>query len=175
MYFLSILYFILLLSPFAQEGDRFAEYNVVKKGDVCPIEKVVTLDDKTLEFSGKVVLVNFFATWCPPCKAEMPQLQSLWERYSGKDFVLVSIGREEKKEKLLVFQKDMKVSFPMAEDPKRDMYDLFAKGYIPRNYLMDREGKVIYQSVGFTQEEFQAMVEVLDKELEKALSEKKKK
>src|SRR5438552_18915040 len=70
---------------------------LTKVGDAVPQFTVQTVDGQTLtpeSLKGKVVLLNFFATWCGPCNAEMPHLQKLYERFKDKPFVLMSVGRE---------------------------------------------------------------------------------
>lgn len=144
---------------------------LTKVGQKAPEFKVTNLEGKEFSsknFEGKVVLINFFATWCPPCKAEFPHLEKeVWQKYKDRnDFILLSIGREETAEKLMKFKKDMNVTFPMAPDPKRQVYSLFAEKMIPRNYILNRKGEIIYQAIGYSPEEFEKLKMKLAEELE---------
>ncbi len=118
---------------------------------------------------GKVVLLNFFATWCPPCRKELPRLQKeIWDDLkSNKDLSVFVLAREEGWEKIDPFIDENKYTFPVFPDLKREVFGLFAEQSIPRNVVLDRSGKIIYQSIGFEDEEFSKMVELIKAELEK--------
>jgi len=149
------------------QGEENGEDTLTQVGKAAPSFAVTTIDGDSLDLSqlrGKVVLINFFATWCPPCLQEMPLLEKrVWERFRGKGLVLVAVGREHTDEELKAFAKQKGFSLPMAADPQRKIYGKFATGYIPRNYLIDRQGRIAYQSIGFEEEEFAVMVRVVDK------------
>ena len=134
-------------------------------GDRVPEFTVNTLDGKTIDISalrGKVVVIQFFATWCSPCQQELPVVQEkIWDIWKDRKFMLVCIGREHSMVELKEFLKDKKYTFPMAPDPDRDIYKKFATMYIPRIYIVDREGKIAYQSKGYAEEEFQQLLEVV--------------
>jgi peroxiredoxin len=119
------------------------------------------LSGKTWTFSelrGKVVLVNFWATWCPPCRKEMPDLEALYERFGSKGLVVLGISDEEAA-KVEPFIRERKVSFPVLLDPGRKVNDLFVVEGIPKSFVYDREGKLVAQSIDMrTQKQFLEML-----------------
>jgi peroxiredoxin len=141
---------------------------LTKAGQTAPGFTVKTVDGKEFSLSeakGKVLLVNFFATWCGPCIAELPVVEKqIWQKYKNDGLVMIAIGREHQASDLVDFQKKHKFSFPMAGDPKREAYSKYATAYIPRTYLINKEGRIVYQSVGFEEKEFKALLAAVEKE-----------
>lgn len=106
----------------------------------------VSLDD----LRGKVVLVNFFATWCGPCLKELPHVQEIWDQnHENSKFALIVIGREETTETINEFRLKHGYTFPMAPDPERSTYSLYARELVPRTYLVGADGKICFASTGF--------------------------
>jgi peroxiredoxin len=142
---------------------------LTKVGDLVPAFEVRTLDGKMFNsrnLKGQVVFLNFFATWCPPCIAEMPGMEKeVWQKHQSGEFAFLSVGREETEEKIRGFARKFNLTFPMAADPKREVFRLFATQNIPRNYIINREGKIVFQSTGFQGDEFQQMLKILANEL----------
>ena len=166
-----VLFLIVALSMMSIAATDEENSTLTKVGDAVPQFTIQTLDGQTLTpqgLKGKVVLINFFATWCGPCNEEMPHLQKLSQEITDKRFVMVSVGREHQQDEVKKFAQDKELSFGFAADPKRDAYKLFATQFIPRNYVIDSSGKIAFQSVGFTEEEFGRMQQVIKKSLEQA-------
>ena len=119
------------------------------------------LSGKTWTFSelrGKVVLVNFWATWCPPCRKEMPDLEALYARFASKGFVVLGISDEEAAT-AEPFIRERKVSFPVLLDPGRKVNEMFVVEGIPKSFVYDREGKLVAQSIDMrTQKQFLGML-----------------
>lgn len=117
---------------------------------------------------GKVVLLNFFATWCPPCREELPRLQKeIWDKWKTRDDLEVMVlAREEDWDKIDPFVEKAGYTFPVYPDLQREVFSLFADSYIPRNVLIDKEGKIVYQSVGYVEKEFSDLVELIETTLE---------
>lgn len=161
---------LLAVSPsVAQAQDQSAEIaktTLINKGDKAPDFTVEMVDGSKVQLSklkGKVVVVNFWATWCPPCREELKQVQKqLIDRFKGKDFFFLPISRGEKKSVVEAFRKKNNYTFPMGLDPEQSIYKLYASNYIPRNFVVGKDGKVIYVSVGYTPEEFAEMIKVIE-------------
>ncbi len=129
-------------------------------------KKGETLNSKTLK--GKVVMITFFATWCPPCRKELPHIEKeVWQKYKeNSNFELLVFGREHNSETVAKFKQEQHFTMPMLADPQRDVYSKFAHQFIPRIYLIGRDGKVIYQSKNYSEKEFGKLKKQLVKELE---------
>jgi peroxiredoxin len=160
---------LLLLGVEAIRAADEAETTLTKVGQPAPAFTVTTLDGKTFDLAahkGRVVLVNFFATWCGPCMAEMPALEKqVWQRFKGDQFTMIAIGREHTNEELGPFPQKHALSFPVAGDPKRAVYAKYATQYIPRSYVIGRDGKILFQTMGYTEAEFGQLVSAIQKEL----------
>jgi len=110
------------------------------------------------ELRGKVVLVNFWATWCPPCRKEMPDLDALYNKFKDQGFVVLAISDEETA-KVSPYLAEHKVSYPVLLDPGRKVNDLFIVEGIPKSFVYDRSGKMVAQSIDMrTRSQFLAML-----------------
>jgi peroxiredoxin len=98
------------------------------------------------DLQGKVVVVNFWATWCPPCRKEMPDLESLYEKFKDQGLVILAISDEEIG-KVKPFIQERKISYPVLLDPNRKVNEEFKIEGIPKSFVYDREGKLVAQSI----------------------------
>lgn len=163
---------ILVSTIISAQGEKSAN-QYIYVGDTAPDFTVEMLDGSKVSLSelrGKVVMLNFFATWCGPCMQEFRHIPDMIVNKFKveKDFVLLPISRQEKKETVverMKFLKTQGIDFPVGIDPERKIYSLYAKSYIPRNFIINKEGKVIFTSQGFSMEELEELVSIIEKEL----------
>lgn len=103
------------------------------------------------EFKGKVVLVNFWAAWCKPCRDEMPMLEDLRQKYGEKGLEIVAVNLAESAPRIQSFLKAFMpdgVSFVIVQDRNSQAYKQWAVRALPSSYLLDREGLVRWQGAG---------------------------
>ena len=100
-------------------------------------------------FKGKVVFLSFWATWCGPCKAELPSIQALYNRLESKGLAVVAVDMGEQKPTVAQFVKDHNLTFPVLLDGDIAVGSAYGASSIPTNYLLDRSGRLIARIIGF--------------------------
>ena len=109
-----------------------------------PDGKPVSLKD----FRGKLVFLNFWATWCTYCKGEMPAMERLYREFKNKGFVILAVNVKDKKQDALAFAKELKITYPIAMDPSGDIGLLYGAWGMPATYLIDEKGMVLARRWG---------------------------
>ncbi|HAF31222.1 MAG TPA: protein-disulfide isomerase [Bacteroidales bacterium] len=160
-----------------KKAEREAKEDVIKSTLIKVRQEVpeftfITLSNDTVNINalkGKIVFMNFFATSCPICIKELPFIESdIWAKHKdNKNFELIVFGREHNADEMISFKEKTGYTFNIVPDPGRKIYSLFAERYIPRNIVLDREGRIIYQATGFDDKEFAKLKETIEKELSK--------
>ena len=100
------------------------------------------------DFQGKVVFLNFWATWCPPCRAEMPAMEKLWQKFKEEDFVILAVDLREGKEKVSSFMKENCYTFPVLLDSRGGVANTYGIRAIPTTYLLNPEGRIVGKAMG---------------------------
>lgn len=146
---------------------KIADTTIAGEGSMAPDFTVEMVSGEKITLSdlrGKVVLLNFWATWCPPCREELKHVQAeIIDRFKGEEFVFIPVSRGEEKSTVEEFRKSTGYGFPMGLDPEQNIYRLYASNYIPRNFLIDGEGKIVLASVGYDTDEFAELIKTIEK------------
>jgi thiol-disulfide isomerase/thioredoxin len=133
---------------------------LLKKSGFAVAEKPFIASDFTLgslngsreslsSFKGKVVFLSFWATWCGPCKEELPSMQALYSKLASKGFVVLAVDIGEEKEKVSRFVREHGLTFPVLLDGDIAVGSAYGASSIPTNYLLDRAGRIIARVIGF--------------------------
>jgi peroxiredoxin len=146
--------FVLNIPTKGEGNDLFSRINIqpIKDKRKAPNFSLATLDGKKVElknFKGKVVFLNFWATWCGPCKEEMPSMEALHQQFKEKDFVFLTIsvdyaGLNPVKE----FMEKQRYTFPVLIDQKCDTLDPFEVKGVPTTFIIDKKGRMIGKASG---------------------------
>ena len=146
---------------------------IVKVGQMAPDFTITLTDGKQVKLStlqGKVVMLQFTASWCGVCRKEMPFIEKdIWLKHKNNpNFMLIGIDRDEPLDKVLAFMKSTGVTYPMGLDPGADIFAKYAlrQSGITRNVLIARDGKILKLTRLYNEEEFESLVQAIDKELE---------
>lgn len=144
-------------STLIAKGEQVPEFNFFLNGDTININSL----------KGKVVFMNFFATSCPICIEELPVIHNeIWSKYNNnQDFKFLVFGRGHNVAEMDSFRIKWEYTFDIVADPDKSIYQKFATKYIPRNIILDRDGKIIFETAGFDDEKFNEIKAILEKEL----------
>lgn len=147
---------------------------LVKVGDVAPDFALPMTDGSTFKLSdhrGKVVMLQFTASWCGVCRKEMPHIESqIWQRHKeNADFVLVGVDREETKEVVDAYTQKVGTTYPMALDTAANVFASYAlrQSGITRNVLINRDGTIVKLTRLYNEDEFSSLVQSIDSLLAK--------
>ena len=100
------------------------------------------------DYRDRVVLVNFWATWCKPCEEEMPSMQRLYDAFRGQPFEMIAVSVDEDAAEVEAFRERMALSFPIVLDPKQDVSRRYQTTGFPESLLIDGAGRVVERYVG---------------------------
>jgi peroxiredoxin len=141
---------LFLLFLFAKEGPRGTK--IIHEGDLAPEFRLQALDGRTVslaDFRGKVVMVHFWATWCPPCVEEIPTLEQLHRSASSTDFEILAVSVDEGGASAVAeFMRRNGFSLPALLDPGGSVAGLYGTFKFPETYIIDRRGVVKYKAIG---------------------------
>lgn len=153
-YLLVMLSFLLILTVLGcNKKDESAgqAQNASAKVNIQSMEVLNVEDYKLMmkEHQGKIVLVNFFGSWCPPCKAETPDFVEVYEKYKDKNnFVIVGIAVDDDQSKAVEFVNTYGVTYPVYQ-ADRSLLSYFAISPIPTSYVFDKSGNLLDSMVGY--------------------------
>ena len=170
--FLTSLSAILLCSLInAQEKQVYNDGYLVKTGDQAPDFVINEAEGRSYRLSdlkGRVVMLQFTASWCSVCRQEMPFIEKeIWKPWKEAGLAVIGIDRDEPLEKVLKFKKDIGVTYPLALDPDADIFGLYAlkEAGVTRNVIIDRNGKIVFLTRLFDREEFDLMKKAISSQL----------
>lgn len=131
-------------------SDRFSVAPVAVNYPAPPLSlKNVNGKTKSLvDYSGQVVLVNNWAIWCPPCKAELPTLEDFYEAHSAAGFMIIGVEAGEPHDAVSQFVQSQGLKFPVWLDPQNASLTAFRNGNLPNSYVIDRTGTIKYAWTG---------------------------
>jgi len=109
-----------------------------------PEGKKISLKD----FRGKVVLLNFWASWCVPCREEMPAMEKLYQEYKQKNFVVLAVAVKDRKQDAVNFVKELKLTYPIALDPDAQVGHVYGAWGLPATYLIGPKGEGLARGWG---------------------------
>ncbi len=138
-----------------------------KRGELAPGFTLGLLDGSELtlaDLRGQIVVLNFWASWCSPCRREAPALQNVWETYKDQGVVFVGVTYQDAKDASLAFISEYGITYPNGVDEKGRISRDYGVVAVPETYIIDREGRLTWFQIGEVREE--ALVEVLTGQLE---------
>ena len=158
-YIYSIILTLVLLSPFKYWDRAHGNVHYMSALGILEFDEKVKapnfmikdLGGNTVsleDYRGKIVFLNFWATWCPPCRAEMPSMEKLYAQFKNEDFAILAIDMREDAGKVRAFKEQFKLSFPMLLDSDGSVGAAYGIVSIPTTYLVDRNGYLLGGALG---------------------------
>ena len=118
-------------------------------------------------FDGKVLIIDFWASWCPPCKASFSAYNQLVEKFKGKDFAIIAINIDDRQKSAQDFLKDNPASFITAYDAEKKVAEAYKLPTMPTSFIIGRDGEILHQHDGFREEDLELFTKQIDEALTK--------
>ena len=147
-------------------SEEESEVSETQQGNVEYLSPDFTLESLTGEkitlsdFAGHVVVLNFWATWCPPCRAEIPDFQAAWDKYKDNGVVFLGVSIDQNKSDVESYIKDSGVTYTILLDLTNQVAGLYGISAIPTTFILDVDGSVLFSQVGsMTIDQLSAQIE----------------
>ncbi len=147
--------------------------------NLTPINRVIPASDFELEdmdeekvkfskYRGKVILLNFWATWCPPCVREMPSMEKLHQQVDAEDFKVIAVNQMEDADQVFAFTGQLEVdpTFEILFDSNSEVSQKYAVRGLPTSYLIDKKGNIRYRAVGGREFDHPEVIKLINKLIE---------
>ena len=162
---------IVLVAVVAWAACNMPDFKPLQPGDRVPAFTASTLDGEEFDGAdlvGEPYMLNIWATWCAPCRHEMPALQELHDKYSGEGFQVVGVSVDDRgsREVMREFLDELGIDFPIYHDPSWEISDKYGLLGLPGTFLMDAEGRLVRRWTGG----FDPMAEGVQDEVRKVLA-----
>ncbi len=127
--------------------------NALRPPREAPAFSLRDMDDKAhrlMDYRGKVIMLNFWATWCPPCRREMPSLEALYRKFKDQGLVVLAVNQWEDPDLVFAYMGQLSVfpTFPVVFDREEKVSEAYGVKGLPTTFLIDRKGQVVYRAVG---------------------------
>jgi cytochrome c biogenesis protein CcmG/thiol:disulfide interchange protein DsbE len=127
------------------ESAAAGDLELPREGFTAPDLTLQTLDGETVTLSdlrGQAVLINFWASWCPPCRNEMPAIQQVYEEYRDEGFTVVAVNSQEQETRVVAFAEPLGLTFPILIDRDGSVFDRYQVAALPTTFFVDRAGVI---------------------------------
>lgn len=159
---------LLLLCPPTADANKFQDVGV---GDMAPDFSLLTLSGEPVQLQaerGKVVLLSFWATWCGPCRLELPHFEDLQKEFGLDDFSVIAVSADTRKHDIEKFSDELKLKLPLLYDPGLKVNQSYRIQAMPMAFILDHSGKIRHIHKGFKE----GQLPLYDKEIKALIAEK---
>ena len=151
MFKLLLLLLLLAVSPISSAQQAGKGLTLLPDKPQAADFQLTDYDDKQhrlSDYKGKVVIINFWATWCPPCRAEMPSMQRAWKQLEKEGVVMLGIDVGEDEDTIFQFTADYPVEFPLLMDLDSKVTNQWPVRGLPTTFVVDPQGRIVYRAIG---------------------------
>ena len=156
----------LIITQANEAGDTPSTLHAVADRPMAPDFALADIDGaihRLSDYRGQVVIVNFWATWCPPCREEMPSMQRAWEEIQDEGIVILAIDVGEDEDTIFTFTADYPVEFPLLLDLDSRVIQEWPVRGLPTTFIVDPQGRIAYRAIGTRDWEDSTLLDTLRK------------